>query len=122
MEGKAGPVTLAGRCHASPGAATWATWSRVKFGTAYPKPGRLVGLFTEGHPELANGSEALRTDGVTLEEVGKALGVTRERARQLEMQALRKCRRWCERNGYKFEDLAASWPQPERVRRDWRDY
>ena len=86
------------------------------------KPGRLVGLFTEGHPELANGSEALRTDGVTLEEVGKALGVTRERARQLEMQALRKCRRWCERNGYKFEDLAASWPQPERVRRDWRDY
>ena len=70
---------------------------------------------------MANGSEELRTDGVTLEEVGKALGVTRERARQIEQQALRKARRWCERNGYQFEDLTAAWPQPERVRRDWRD-
>lgn len=60
---------------------------------------------------MANGSEELRTDGVTLEEVGKALGVTRERARQIEHSALRKARRWCERNGYKFEDLTSVWGQ-----------
>lgn len=54
---------------------------------------------------MANGTEELRRDGSTLEEVGKALGVTRERARQIEHQALRKARRWCERNGYQPEDL-----------------
>lgn len=58
---------------------------------------------------MANGTEELRTDGCTLEEVGKALGVTRERARQIELQALRKCRRWCERNGFQFEDLTSVW-------------
>lgn len=36
---------------------------------------------------MANGTEELRRDGSTLEEVGKALGVTRER------------------NGYRPEDL-----------------
>ena len=71
---------------------------------------------------MANGSEELRTDGVTLEEVGKALGVTRERARQIEQQALRKARRWCEQNGLSFEVLTSAWPRPERVRSDWRDY
>jgi RNA polymerase sigma factor (sigma-70 family) len=35
----------------------------------------------------------LRIDGLTLEETGKALGVTRERARQLEMRALQAIRR-----------------------------
>lgn len=54
---------------------------------------------------MADGSEELRRDGVTLEEVGKALGVTRERARQIELAALRKARRWCERHGYRPEDL-----------------
>lgn len=54
---------------------------------------------------MANGNEDLRRDGMTLEEVGKALGVTRERIRQIEVAALRKCRRWCERNGWRFEDL-----------------
>lgn len=54
---------------------------------------------------MADGSEELRRDGVTLEEVGKALGVTRERARQIEHSALRKCRRWAERNGYCLEDI-----------------
>lgn len=69
-----------------------------------------------------DGAERLREDGCTLEEVGKALGVTKERARQLEQQALRKARRWCEKNGLTFEVLTSVWPQPERVRRDWRDY
>ena len=54
---------------------------------------------------MADGSEWFRTDGVTLEEVGKALGVTRERARQLEIRALMKCRKWCQRHGYRLEDV-----------------
>ena len=62
---------------------------------------------------MANGTEELRRDGSTLEEVGKALGVTRERARQIEHQALRKARRWCERNGYSFEDLTSVWSVPD---------
>ena len=70
---------------------------------------------------MANGTEELRTDGLTLEQIAREFGVTRERIRQIEVSALRKCRRWCERNGYQFEDLTTAWPQPERVRRDWRD-
>lgn len=70
---------------------------------------------------MANGSEELRRDGVTLEEVGKALGVTRERARQLEVRALQKCRRWCARHGYSFEDLCSVWPQPEQGQRGRHD-
>lgn len=54
-----------------------------------------------------HGAEELREDGATLEAVAQELGVTPERVRQLEMQALRKCRRWCERNGYRLEDLTA---------------
>ena len=54
---------------------------------------------------MADGSEWFRSEGSTLEEVGKALGVTRERIRQIEFAALRKCRRWCARNGYRLEDI-----------------
>ena len=54
---------------------------------------------------MANGSEELRRDGCTLEEVARELGVSRERARQIEMRALRKCRRWAEKHGYLAEDL-----------------
>ena len=58
---------------------------------------------------MADGNELLRNNGLTLEEIGRELGVTRERARQIELQALRKCRRWAEKHGYKFEDLTSVW-------------
>jgi len=54
-----------------------------------------------------------REDGMTLEEVAAELGVSSERARQIEMIALRKCRQWCQRHGWRFEDLVPAWPQPE---------
>ena len=55
----------------------------------------------------------LRDDGLTLEEVAAELGVSVERARQIELAALRKCRRWCQRHGWRYEDLVTAWPQPE---------
>lgn len=54
---------------------------------------------------MANGSEELRRDGCTLEEVARELGVSRERIRQIEHSALRKARRWAEKHGYRPEDL-----------------
>lgn len=54
---------------------------------------------------MANGNEELRDNGMTLEAIARELGVTRERIRQIEVAALRKCRRWCERYGYRIEDL-----------------
>jgi RNA polymerase nonessential primary-like sigma factor len=41
----------------------------------------------------------------TLEEVGAELGVTRERVRQIQLDALRKLRRILERNGYSKENI-----------------
>ena len=41
----------------------------------------------------------------TLDQVGAALGVTRERARQIETRALMKCRAEIERRGLTFADL-----------------
>lgn len=41
----------------------------------------------------------------TLEEVGTELGVTRERVRQIQMDALRKLRRILEQNGYSKENI-----------------
>ena len=43
--------------------------------------------------------------GKTLDGVGVQLGVTRERVRQIELQALKKCRQWCDEQGLKLEDL-----------------
>ena len=59
----------------------------------------------------------LRDDGLTLEEVAAELGVSPERVRQIETNALRKCRQWCHRHGWRYEDLVPSWPQPEPVLR-----
>jgi DNA-directed RNA polymerase sigma subunit (sigma70/sigma32) len=42
---------------------------------------------------------------MTLEQVSLELGVTRERARQIEQAALRKARRILERRGFTLEDL-----------------
>jgi DNA-directed RNA polymerase sigma subunit (sigma70/sigma32) len=53
------------------------------------------------HPDL----QQLRADGVTLEEVGQELGVTRERVQQLEARALAKGRAWCDWHKYRIEDL-----------------
>ena len=41
----------------------------------------------------------------TLEEVGQELGVTRERVRQIQMDALRKLRRILEHSGYSRENI-----------------
>jgi DNA-directed RNA polymerase sigma subunit (sigma70/sigma32) len=42
---------------------------------------------------------------MTLEQISIELGVTRERARQIEQSALRKARRILESRGFKLEDL-----------------
>lgn len=52
----------------------------------------------------------LREDGFTLEEIAAELGVSKERVRQIERTALRKCRRWCRRHGWRFEDLVPAEP------------
>jgi len=41
----------------------------------------------------------------TLEEVGKELGLTRERSRQIQLIALHKLREGLEKRGYKLSDL-----------------
>lgn len=55
----------------------------------------------------------LRRDdyGMTLEEIGKELGITRERARQLEANGLAKAKAILERRGYTLQDLL---PEGER--------
>ena len=64
-----------------------------------------------------DGAERLREDGLTCEQIAAELGVSRVRVQQLERQALRKARRWCEKNGLSFEVLTSAWPQPERGQR-----
>ena len=46
-----------------------------------------------------------REGGMTLEDVGFAHGLTRERIRQIEAQALEKVRRGLERAGFSFDDV-----------------
>lgn len=58
---------------------------------------------------MADGNEALRSDGLTLEQIAAKLKVSKERIRQIEHRALMKCRRWAEKHGYKFEDLTSVW-------------
>ena len=52
---------------------------------------------------------------MTLEEVGQALGVTRERVRQIELQALAKLRIYCRLRGLQLDELlpeAIAHPEP----------
>ena len=46
----------------------------------------------------------------TLQTVADDLGVSVERARQIESSALRKLRNWCWRNGYKAEQFIGTDP------------
>jgi hypothetical protein len=59
----------------------------------------------EAPPAQDKESFADRWGGRTLEEVARELGVTRERVRQIEMMALRKCRAWAAERGMRLEDL-----------------
>lgn len=47
----------------------------------------------------------------TLDELAAELDVSRERIRQIEAAALKKCRAWCFKNGYRLEDLLGDSPQ-----------
>jgi hypothetical protein len=49
--------------------------------------------------------EGPKTLHLRREEIAQELGVTRERVRQIERRALEKCRVWCDRRGYRLEDL-----------------
>lgn len=53
--------------------------------------------------------EAVDDRAMTLEEIGRELGVTRERARQIEAKALGKLRAECERLGIEPGDVVDSW-------------
>ena len=53
-------------------------------------------------------------DGATLDEVAAELGVSRARAAQIEVSALKKGRRYLCEHGIEFGDLAASLPDPVR--------
>lgn len=53
---------------------------------------------------------------LSLAEVAALLHCTRENVRQIESNALRKCRLWCRQHGYRFEDLAPAL----RWKPDWQ--
>ncbi|EPJ43835.1 MAG: RpoD family RNA polymerase sigma factor [Osedax symbiont Rs1] len=60
----------------------------------------------EKHAEVLARRFGLRGYGMnTLEEVGKEIGLTRERVRQIQVEALKKLREIVERNGLSSEDL-----------------
>jgi len=62
---------------------------------------------TEKQREVIERRFGLRgRDTQTLEEVGKEVGVTRERVRQIQVEALQKLRGLLEKNGYSFDMLS----------------
>ena len=75
--------------NAKPGAPRSWTWELLEW---EDDPGAQA--FLASHP-----------GGATLEEVAAALGVTRERVRQIEALALRKCRREAQRLGVSFDAM-----------------
>jgi predicted transcriptional regulator len=56
-------------------------------------------------PERHKRATAKRDPGATLDEIGRELGITRERVRQIEKAALEKCRAYCLAHGYDLRDL-----------------
>jgi len=75
--------------------------------TAIETAHRVYGCYpvTPRPPPITEYSQRLQGYACTLEDVALELGLSRERIRQIEREALRKCRWWCERNGYWLEDL-----------------
>jgi hypothetical protein len=60
-----------------------------------------MGNDRQGHPT----TDPEPVYAMTLDEVAEAIGLSRERTRQIEKKALRKLRRWCQASGYRPEDL-----------------
>ena len=59
----------------------------------------------EDPPAPSRGGNDLHYHGMTLDEIARIEGVTKERIRQIEYSALRKCARWCNQHGYRLGDL-----------------
>lgn len=67
---------------------------------------KWLGMLPEKHAEVLSRRFGLRGyEMSTLEEVGSEIGLTRERVRQIQVEALRKLREIVEKNGLSGEDL-----------------
>jgi RNA polymerase nonessential primary-like sigma factor len=65
-----------------------------------------LGRLSVKHRDVLSRRFGLRGhDGGTLEDVGKEIGLTRERVRQIQIEALAKLRRMMEREGFSAEVL-----------------
>jgi len=60
-----------------------------------------INYYSMGAFRMAAGDDRI----CTLEQVAYSLGVTKERARMIEMSAIRKCRRWCDAHGVDLDAL-----------------
>jgi len=68
---------------------------------------RMYGYVTTPQSPKLPTKQVLKTyrAGYSLDQISQELGVSTERVRQIEAAALRKCRKWCELNGYNLWDL-----------------
>ncbi len=65
-------------------------------------------MLPDKHAEVLSRRFGLRNyEMSTLEQVGSEIGLTRERVRQIQVEALRKLREIVEKNGLTSEDLLA---------------